>query len=505
MGPRLSRLILSAVPAEVIERGQRWQALRTFHEAARRVPAYRQLLREHGVVPRRILTPEAFRRQVPIIDKASYFKRFSLEQLCRGGSFAGKYTLERSSGYSGQPHYWLREAAEDRQLRDHTHHLFRDMFQAHRRTTLMVVTWSQGTWVTGEKFARTLRNLGASGALKVTVVSPGIHLEETLEILSSFIGRFEQIVLAGYPPALKDIVDQGQRQGIDWPKYRVHLLSGGEGFPESWRDYMASMLGIKKINSAEGPHIISCYGSADSGIGCGGEAPFPLILRRLCTGDRRLCADLFDGQVYPPSVFQYDPTRLQVESVEGELVLTVRNAMPLVRYNIHDRGQHLPLKTAIRVLKDHGYDPIELLNDLGWSKSMLYPLPLFYVFGRSDGVATIYGVNIYTESVYEALLHHELVGLHTGEFGLHTVYDECAEQMLRLQVRLKPGEPQDPVIARRFEQRLLAQLRQSNSEYRHLYEVKGTRVAPQVEFTYQPIHANGIKRRYCQAVPVNQE
>jgi phenylacetate-CoA ligase len=418
--------------------------------------------------------------------------------LCQKGDFSGKYTIERSSGYTGQPFFWLRSRAEDKQLRHHIEFMFREMFRAHEKQTLVVITWSQGTWVTGEKFARTLRRLGESGDLKVTVVSPGINTEETLEILRHFLPRFPQTVIAGYPPFLKDIVDRGPKEGIHWPDHRVHLLTGGEGFPENWREYIAEALGIERINDRRSGQIISAYGSADTGIGAGGETPFALLVRRLAWENESICRDLFDGQTRVPSIFQYEPTRIFCENIDGELVFTCRSAMPLIRYNIHDRGGTCSFDKVVGILRDHGCQPDKLLRDLGWPLSAFYPLPLFYVDGRMDGTATIYGVNIYTEDVYQALTQRDVVGLHTGEFRIITEYTDHADQQLAVRVRLRPEAEPTEALARDIGTQVMNSLRQSNTEYRHLHDMKGVRVEPRIQLTHQPLttNGNGFKNRY---------
>ena len=197
MNRHMARFLLSALPPRLIERGGGWQAVRTFRKAAATVPAYRDFLARLNVPVEKIWSASDFLRLVPVCDKESYLKQYPLEMLCHKGDFLGKHTIERSSGYTGKPFFWLRARAEDRQLRHHIEYMFRDMFGAHQKQTLVVITWSQGTWVTGEKFARTLRRLGESGQLKVTVVSPGINTDETLEILRHFLPRFPQTVIAG--------------------------------------------------------------------------------------------------------------------------------------------------------------------------------------------------------------------------------------------------------------------------------------------------------------------
>ena len=40
------------------------------------------------------------------------------------------------------------------------------------------------------------------------------------EQFKKLVDQFEQIVISGYPPYIKDIIDNGKFHGIDWKKYK---------------------------------------------------------------------------------------------------------------------------------------------------------------------------------------------------------------------------------------------------------------------------------------------
>jgi phenylacetate-CoA ligase len=46
---------------------------------------------------------------------------------------------------------------------------------------------------------------------------------------------FEQTVLFGYPPFLKDVIDAGIADGLDWGRYGVKFVTAGEVFSEDFR------------------------------------------------------------------------------------------------------------------------------------------------------------------------------------------------------------------------------------------------------------------------------
>ncbi len=76
---RLAALSRSA-PGRLRGLGER-RALAAFRAAVRDVPAYGRLLRDAGVEAGGITTVEGFRARCPVLDKASTFGAFALEDL----------------------------------------------------------------------------------------------------------------------------------------------------------------------------------------------------------------------------------------------------------------------------------------------------------------------------------------------------------------------------------------------------------------------------------------
>ena len=71
-------------------------------------------------------------------------------------------------------------------------------------------------------------------------------------------------MLAGYPPFLKDVVDRGVTQGLEWKRYKVKMILAGEVFSEEWRSLVCERLGAGDPGSA----TASLYG--DRGRWCAG-------------------------------------------------------------------------------------------------------------------------------------------------------------------------------------------------------------------------------------------
>ena len=57
--------------------------------------------------------------------------------------------------------------------------------------------------------------------------------------------EFDQIVLIAEGSFAKKIIEDGAEfHGIDWSRYRVHVVTGEEGIAENYRSYVEGLLGI---------------------------------------------------------------------------------------------------------------------------------------------------------------------------------------------------------------------------------------------------------------------
>jgi phenylacetate-CoA ligase len=193
-----------------------------FQAAAREVPAYGQFLTGAGFDPTNAHGIADFAR-VPVTTKDGYHKRFPLAELCRGGELSNCDMLAVSSGSSGEPAVWPRFVSDEVGTAFRFEQVFRDAFRAHERRTLAVVCFALGSWVGGMYTTACLRHVAAKG-YPITVVTPGNHKAEILRVLRPLAPSFEQVVLCGYPPFLKDLIDSGRADGFDWHERPVKLV-----------------------------------------------------------------------------------------------------------------------------------------------------------------------------------------------------------------------------------------------------------------------------------------
>ncbi|MHC5832588.1 MAG: phenylacetate--CoA ligase family protein, partial [Nostoc sp.] len=83
--------------------------------------------------------------------------------------------------------------------------IFHDSFYSDTRRTLAVICFTLGTWVGGMFTTNCCRYLASKG-YPITVITPGNNKEEILRVIQELGSAFEQVVLLGYQPFLKDVI-----------------------------------------------------------------------------------------------------------------------------------------------------------------------------------------------------------------------------------------------------------------------------------------------------------
>src|SRR4028118_1139330 len=194
-------------------------AIALFQKVAAIVPAYQTFLAALNINPASIQTFEDFQK-LPLITKENYLRCHPLPQLCYQGKLETCDFIAVSSGSTGNPTFWPRFISDELQIAARFEQIFHDSFDADTRRTLAVICFALGTWVGGMYTASCCRHLAAKG-YSITVVSPGNNKDEILRVVGELGPAFEQVVLLGYPPFLKDVVDTGLARGFDWRPFRI--------------------------------------------------------------------------------------------------------------------------------------------------------------------------------------------------------------------------------------------------------------------------------------------
>jgi phenylacetate-CoA ligase len=438
--------------------------LTLFQKVAIEVPAYQAFLTEQGIDPKEIQSFEQF-TSLPLVTKDNYLRRYQLSELCYDGKLVNCDTIAVSSGSTGKSSFWPRYVTDELQIATRFEQIFHDSFEADRRSTLAVICFALGTWVGGMYTTNCCRYLASKG-YPLIVVTPGNNKEEIFRVVRELGESFEQVVLLGYPPFLKDAIDSGRQQGMDWSRYHIKLVMAGEVFSEEWRSLVGDRIGASNpcYDSA------SLYGTADAGV-LGNETPLSICIRRF----------------------------LAAHPDEGTLLFSGDNGIPLLRYHIADNGGLIGYEQMLAFLAERGFDPRAHLGDfvpnaLGRG---VRPLPFVYVFGRSHFTVSYFGANIYPENVTVGLEQPTIREWVTGKFVLQVKEDSDRNRFLAVVVELAPGvegtEDKQAAIAASIQTQLL----RLNSEFANY--VPPEYQTPQIMLTsmgdpdYFPI---GVKHRY---------
>lgn len=431
-------------------------ALKVFHAAAQRVPAYRDFLKKHRIKHTQIKTIDDF-HYVPVMDKKNYLRHYPPSAICWEGTFTAADIVSISSGSSGKPFLWPREV----HLEMETTYLFEllllSLFNVARKKTLVVDCFAMGMYVGGPFFLNALLRIAQKG-WPVTVVTPGNVMPDILRLVKELMPQYEQVILSGYPPFLRNVIEEGGTQGINWKKINTKLFPAGEGFSEEWRDIVSQLT----TDTPEIPSIFGYYGTADAAV-LGFETPWTISVRKalVAQGNTR---DIF-GDTRLPFIMQYLPTRRYFEALQGELHFTTANGtIPLIRYNIGDQG-------GIR----HS-DALEPLV----SKRPQWQLPCVYLFGRSDQTAIVYGANVYPEHVKKALEERSIRDQCSGRFAMEVVADSNQYQRFTIHVECAPRVKKTKKLKDQLATMIMITLQEINAEFADVVRAVGERAKPTI-------------------------
>ncbi|MBW4561990.1 MAG: phenylacetate--CoA ligase family protein [Mojavia pulchra JT2-VF2] len=466
--------------------------LNLFQDVAANVPAYKAFLVEQGIDPASIQSLGDF-QNLPAIAKENYISRYSLAELCRHGQLSECDMIAASSGSTGKPTFWPRFFTDELQIATRFEQIFYDSFYADTKRTLAVICFTLGTWVGGMFTTNCCRYLASKG-YPITVITPGNNKEEILRAVQELGSGFDQVVLLGYPPFLKDVIDTGIARGVQWQQYQIKLVMAGEVFSEEWRSLVAERVG------SQNPcyDFASLYGTADAGV-LANETPLSICIRRFLAEHPDAARALF-GESRLPTLVQYDPISRFFEVQNGSLLFSGDNGIPLVRYNILDTGGIISYDAMLQFLAKWAFDPLKddnLCAGTHNSTRGIHSLPFVYVFGRSNFTVSYFGANIYPENVTVGLEQPGIPQWVTGKFVLQVKEDADKNRFLSVVVELAPQVEGSEDKKQAIASSILAQLLRLNSEFANY--VPQEYQMPQVTLTsfgdpeYFPI---GVKHRY---------
>jgi len=440
-------LITSTLSSRPLEQLSPYASWRAAMQAKTHVPAYQQFLSAQGYQDdRRLEIPRRF-KLLPVMDKDNYIKPYTTEARCRGGHIPLRFTqIDESSGSSGRPYNWVRPQRELHNMHLEMSQFIRYLFG---EDLVVINAFSMGAWATGVNVAEALRRVAM-------VKSTGPDLDKIIDTLE-FFGPSYRYLICGYPPFLKHVIDAGSARGVDWEKYRIGALVGGEAISEEMRDYIERCF----------QPVYSAYGASDVDMGIGAELPLTVWIRRKAASDSSLRRALFGSEDRFPMLFQYNPVDYNIETNDaGELIITVNREKalsPRIRYNLHDAGGTITYEGAMKKLAGAG-----LLDE---SRRVLegqprWRMPFLYLFGRSDSTVSYMGANIYPGDVESAIFQSAADHERFGAFCVEMMATGHAHEE-RPCVHLEALRPLDEASVREeLRTRLVTHLSQVNRDFR---------------------------------------
>jgi len=466
-------------------------SLELFHKAADDVPAYKDFLNKNKIKHELIKSWNDF-QLVPHTNKKNYLREYPLDKLCWDGTVNKPMVFTATSGSTGDPVYFVRQNKLDWQYSIILEQFLKNNFH-NGDPVLVIVCFGMGLWIGGLLTYKAFELASIRNNLPLSVITPGINKKEIFNALRNIAPFYKNVIFAGYPPFIKDIIDEAEDNGVNLRKYETRLLFAAEAISEEFRDYVSQKLRIKDKYRG----IISIYGSADIGA-MANETLVSILIRRIARKNKEVFNNVFTKTNKNPTLAQYNPYFINFESVNEEILLTGDSAIPLVRYSIGDHGGVFSFNEVVDKLESFDIDLYKEARRLRIDND-LYKLPFVYVYERIDLSTTFYGLLIYPEWIRPAFLEKTVSEYVTGKFTMLTKYDEINNQYLEINIELQKGKKSTKRLEKLITQKIVQHLQSSSSEYREIYHHLKFRALPKLIFwpAENPLYfAPGVKQRW---------
>ncbi|MFA5877101.1 MAG: hypothetical protein WC880_01930 [Candidatus Paceibacterota bacterium] len=475
------------------EKTGRNTALRIFKKARHSISAYKLFLKKNNISISQKNTWDEFQK-IPTTDKKTYLRSSSLSDLCYS-HLAGGIVFSSTSGSTGKPFYFPRNTTLDWE-----YSIFLELYlkgistQYKKRRTLVIIGFGMGVWIGGlityKAFELVNQRTG-----NLSLITPGVNKKEIFNALRELSPQYDQTILVGYPPFIKDIIDEAQEEAVEINKLNIKFIFAAEAFTEAFREYLVDKTKVGNLHT----ETANIYGTADIGA-MAFETPTSILIRRLVLSQPTLTEKVFGKINRTPTLTQYNPHFVHFETIKNEIVLTGDSEIPLVRYAVGDHGGTYSFAELKKILAEAG---IDIGKEAKKNKIKIYELPFVFVYERTDLSTTLYGLQIYPETIREVLLRKKFQSSLTGKFTLLTTFDAEKNQFLEIHIEQKRNKKINLVEQNLLLEAIIQNLRITNSEFRELSDMLGERANPKLLFwnlgdpIYFPV---GIKQKWVQKI-----
>lgn len=413
-----------------------------FEDVKTKVPAYREFLKEHGILGKELPNWN----NIPITTKANYLLTFDVRESVRKGEIDRCFFIGASSGFSKSGTVlWLKGAVDEEAYINAVEENLKHLYSIDRKKTLILVSLAFGTWIGGIQLACLMRSLASRTKYFLTAALPGLDLEEGSEIVKKFKALYDQVLWVTNVSNVP-IIYSLLRDDPDLLEGNVYFPVIGEYFTERFRESIAEKFGHRRDEEVA---LWTGYGSADTGD-LGIESRETIALRKLLLRNPGLAQELFESKDVP-MIFTKSSDAV-VEIIDGDIVVTKDQLIPLIRYNTGDAGGLLH-KDVLQ-----GRIPDPLYHSL--------PDEMLYVSGRVSDSVIFYGTNLKISEINNFLSSLE-EGY--GYSGLFEVDEEEVHgiSVFKFTVYTDDG---DRAKERDYQQKILHFLKSYSKEFNAKYE-----------------------------------
>lgn len=360
------------------------------------IPAYPKFLEKElgcGDIPQEF-------NMLPLQNKQNYLLSFPMNDLSRANDMQHFHLIGASSGFSKTGAiYWPKRPCDESGYMQSIETMLDVNYDISNKRTLVLECLAFGMWIGGMQIAAAVRNIALSGKYPLTLATPGLDLKAAVRVIKDYKDLFSQILVITNPSNISLFTALLNDLNIKLPDGMVSFPVVGEYFSEAFREHVSKNYG----HSIDSPYVVwTGYGSADTGD-IGAETAGTIALRKICHRNPELSETLF-GTTSVPMILALSQS-VHLEVIDGNLVVTKDQFIPLIRYNTGDAGG---------ILYKH-----DLINKL--PKNVLEQLPeeMIYVYGRANNAIIFYGTNLMINDISEHLLSLNPDKHYGGLFTVH--------------------------------------------------------------------------------------
>lgn len=464
-----------------------------FQQAAKNIKGYKDFLAQNYIDPKDIKTPKDY-VDVPITNKENYLRAYPLFDLMWKEDLERPLLFCSTSGSTGEPYYFPRSEELSRQYSVLIENYLKQG-QKKPGKTLVIIGFGMGVWIGGIITLRAFEIAGNRMKTPLSILPTGYNKPEIFKALKKLAPDFDQTILIGYPPFIKEIIDDSKRKNIPLDELNIRLLFAAESFTETFRDYICEKAGVKN------PLLdtLNIYGTADIGA-MAYETPLSILIRRLSAKNKKLFKDIFGQIEKTPTLAQYNPDFIEFEEADSEILLSGNSALPLIRYAVGDNGGVVSYSQMAGIFTENGKDLEKEINKAGIS-NFAKKQPFVYVYERKDFSVSLHGINLYPEFVKEALLDKKLVDHITERFTMITRYDRGQNQYIEINLELQEKSAPTVELETLSKKLIGSKLIEKSSEFAEISKTKNSDKFLSVVFwpnSHPRYFKPGIKQKWVQ-------